>query len=476
MITNEFNTTGLVILFDNMKSWELVGLKTKKDSPEDPKVFQNSLIGSWKLPGIVTAYDLSVDRTIIALGLDDGSIAVWNLLARSMTAVVARHENFVSSLAFCQTSFGNYLVSGAFDGTVCFHQVIGPQDTNFTNTTFPGDAYSSNTLSSCVSTKMIEYRSDLPTAHVSSVNLVPGFPIAIIQYWLVKGDSREIVEGVYSVQTGAVLGKFSLYYGISAQGVDFHPLGVDEVYHRYLKEGHQLNNVDPSLSGGTFRRARKYEEFPVTFSGVYFNRSIAACSGDRSNAVSQKFSKREPLKSLGIYFSINVSNGKQVLCAYSLRTILSCLYPGISTICLRSEELNAEYLYGMLSHSEKMDPALTQEKRSLLQSLNERVDINRGDLNSRSSNTGSKSNTPSISRLTKEKLKELDMSFSQSQSMVTNAINKMDDAPSIRQWTGDKILDATLLATKSFEQSSQSSKARRKRLTNRIREISSIFG
>jgi hypothetical protein len=123
-----------------------------------------------------------------------------------------------------------------------------------------------------------------------------------------------------------------------------------------------------------------------------------------------------------------------------------------------------------------MDPALTQEKRSLLQSLNDRVDINRGDLNSRSSNTGSKSNTPSISRLTKEKLKELDMSFSQSQSMVTNAINKMDDAPSIRQWTGDKILDATLLATKSFEQSSQSSKARRKRLTNRIREISSIFG
>jgi len=480
---NEYNRTGLVILFDNLKSWELIGLKTKADTASDStdpsvakaaKALQNSLIGSWKLSGIVTAYQLSLERTILALGLDDGSIALWNILARSMTAVVARHETFISSLSFSQNSYGNYLISGAFDGTVCFHQIIGPKDSNLT---FPGsDGYGANAsmLTTCVSTKMMEYRSDVKTAHVSAIALMPGFPIAIVQYWTVKNNEREIMEVVYDVQNGAILGKFSLYYGISAQGMVFHPLAVDEVYNYYLKEGQLLNNTDPSLESINSRRAKKYEEFPVTLSGVYFNRCISTCSGDRHHSVGQKYSKAETLKSLGVYFSINMSNGRQVLCAYSLRTILSCFYAGISTLCLRSDELNAEYLYGVLSHHDKVDPTLTTEKRHILQSMNERADNNRVDVNSRRSDVGSKTNTPSsISRLTKEKLKELDMSFSHSQSIT---LSKLDDTTAtLKQLVADRILDHTTLAMKSIDSSNSTSKQRKKRLANRLKDLSGVF-
>ena len=487
---NEYNKTGLVILFDNLKSWELIGLKTKADTAtissdssgssgsSGPKAstLQNSLIGSWKLSGMCTAYQLSLERTILALGLDDGSIALWNILARSMTAVVARHEMFISSLSFSQSSYGNYLISAAFDGTVCFHQIIGPKDSN--PLTFPGsDGYgaSASMLTTCVSTKMMEYRSDVKNAHVSAITLMPGFPMAIVQYWTVKNNEREIMEVVYDVQNGAILGKFSLYYGISAQGVVFHPLAVDEVYHNYLKEGQHLNKADPSLDSVNGRRAKKYEEFPVTLSDVYFNRCISACSGDRLHSVGQKYSKAETLKSLGVYFSINMSNSKQVLCAYSLRTILSCFYAGISTLCLRADELNAEYLYGTLSHHDKVDPTLTSEKRQILQSMNDvrGQDNNRGDVNSRRSDVGSKTNTPSISRLTKEKLKELDMSFSHTQSIT---MSKLDDTTAtLKQLVADRVLDHTTLALKSIDSSNSTSKQRKKRLANRLKDLSGVF-
>lgn len=465
---NEYNKTGLVILFDSLKLWELIGFKTKQDSDDSPKSCQNTMIGSWKLPGIVTAYQLSAERAILALGLEDGSVTIWNLLARSMTAVVARHEMWVSSLSFSQSNSGNYLISGAFDGTVCFHQIIGPKDTT---PSFPGsDDYgsSSSALTTCVSTKMIDYRSDMATSHVSAVTLVPGFPIAIVQYWLLNNNNnREIVEVVYDVQNGALLGKLSLYYGIHAQGVDFHPLGVDEIYHNhnYLREGQLLNNIDTSLSYN--RRAKKYEEFISTYDGVYFNRCVSTCSGDRLHSITQKHSKAEPLKSLGIYFSVNLCNGKQVLCAYSLRTLLS-FYPGISTLCLRSEDLNAEYLNGRFPFSEKMDPTLTAEKRSLLQSLiNDRGDLNR-DMKSRQSDFGSKTNTPT-SRLTKENLKSMSFSHSQSQSMSL-AVSKIDAMPTLLQQVGERVMDVDLLASLSIQNTQNNTKMRKKRLQNRLKE------
>jgi hypothetical protein len=190
-----------------------------------------------------------------------------------------------------------------------------------------------------------------------------------------------------------------------------------------------------------------------------------------------------------MYFSVNVSNGKQVLSAYTLRTLLTAFYPGISSLCMKMDDANAEYLYGALAPSERSDAAFTQEKRAVLQSL---TLTDRGELNSRvrvGSGFGSKSSTPgngngygtvggvipNPNRLTKEKLKELDMSFTQYNGYGPRVPLDGPPNPSIRVMVGEKVLDPVSIAVKSMETSNHLSRGRRKRLAHRIKDLTSLF-
>ena len=104
------------MLFLEARGWAISATETSDT------VWVRTLEGRvvWKLAdhgGLVSSIALSVDESVLACGVDDGSLHLWDLETGTRRWRCERHEAPIASLAFSPD--GSLLASGGQDGRVC---------------------------------------------------------------------------------------------------------------------------------------------------------------------------------------------------------------------------------------------------------------------------------------------------------------------------------------------------------------------
>ncbi|MFI6324964.1 protein kinase [Nonomuraea sp. NPDC050556] len=79
----------------------------------------NGLTGCFKTPGYLTGYlGLSADGTRVALGMDDGSVTLWDLRAKALAGPILRGHTGGAAIAAAFSPDGSRIATGGRDGTV----------------------------------------------------------------------------------------------------------------------------------------------------------------------------------------------------------------------------------------------------------------------------------------------------------------------------------------------------------------------
>jgi hypothetical protein len=460
-----YHSTSLVAIFENSKKWSLLGLKiSQKSEPTSDEVsdevttyksYNSYEIGTWNLQSIVTAYKFDEGKTILALGLQDGTISVWNLISPSLTCIVSRHERAITSLCFCKDISNNFfLSSGAYDGTLSFSQIR-----------IPG-VDETGKISHCLSSTLMDYRRDSGPVSIASIEAIRDYPLIVVN--LVNGDNV-----LYDVQLCKLLGKLNLYNGAKAKLISFRPITMLEsskvdimrkefsdehsitVIEKLVEEGENVNKVVyvnpiPPIE----KRFKKYQVSEHSILSVFQAGSVNACSNGNFNC---------------IYWN----NDKLVMVSFNIGQIFTTYYPGINSLMpsMKEQGKTPEEIFNMIKSSERMDPIL-KENRTLTivnESISEKpsnVPSRRGSLNDQKSQLSAK--------LTKEKLHDLQKTFDSIDSTLFNQTNK--DNASIRANNMERISTPTDIAKRSSEQSQLYRASRTKKIFSSINELSNVFG
>jgi len=192
------------------------------EDPDCKNVHATELL-RWRLTAPATAVCADADRAALVIGMQDGSLCLYNLVGRCLTSVLAKHEAAVSALAFSQTGMAHgsqaqhFIVSGAEDGTVCMFHLRLPRSPQHTTPVgamvpvVPLDA--DETAALCISTAFQTFRLDVNAGvRIVGIRSMGDFSWAAVQC----SDGMTLV---YDVLAQRLLGRLALYSGMISRQV-----------------------------------------------------------------------------------------------------------------------------------------------------------------------------------------------------------------------------------------------------------------
>ena len=506
-----FHQTGLAVIFEESPEWSIVGFNFSTPPVSTPAavVTAGSGVGAaaavvaaplstnvqladaiklcqWRLSATVSVIEVDECRSVLIFGLRDGSVSIWNLTSRTLTATIARHETAVSSICLFQAGTGKsgfngsrsgsfYLLSGALDGTLCFFSVVLPnkeegqspqRDYSFVEVSSSGGA-----SAPCLSASFNSFRRDVSAGtSIISIRSLKDIPIAIVQ-------CSNGLSIVYDVQAGALLGKLALYSGMTSQQVSWRIVTMD-----LLKSNSpilQLENLDEAsvaklkdnkIVFEAEKRATKYAfQVQSDLSLLTKLNSIAAAS-------------------YAGYHCLYLRNEQPVLATFGLEELFMILFPGLSAV-MRSNggqmNQNLLQLFAKLTPAERMSDSLAIARMSSFESfgvitLGDGVDLRSIKEKEREKRDKTKpsSGVPNLreSRGTKGVVSAgmggtpFEVSFS---SEALGLISFEPESISKSSW--ERVCDPSVVANRSAAKSLLDRNMRKQRLHGALSQIASSF-
>jgi hypothetical protein len=234
--------TALCVTFRDAKECQLVTIRglTNECRPGADDAEGAAVAGSvllrWRLSAPVSVAAVDPDQAALVLGMKDGSLCLYNLVARCLTSVLAKHESAVSSVCFSQvdvergSAAQHFIVSGAEDGSLCLFLLrlpVGAGEAAGAGLGMgmgklggllaaplpaPGVAVA-EAGAVCVTTSFQSFRLDV-NAGVSIVSIR-----AIGDYSWAAVQCSDGMTLVYDVLGGSLLGRLALYSGMVSRQV-----------------------------------------------------------------------------------------------------------------------------------------------------------------------------------------------------------------------------------------------------------------
>lgn len=294
---SQFYHYGVSLIFEQSSQWELLGLYASNSLRKDEVVptpaavttavtntirqenFSSFTMAAWKLQSNVTAYEVAEGKTILALGLEDGSIVLWNVVSRTIESVVARHEAPITTICFCRSGNNKALeynlVCGALDGTSSFSKLkIPTTGFNAFQATFLASSPSPESESTTLTTRLVEFRHDVMNAAMVKVSCIRELALVVMEY----------TDGTISVcdsESGLLLGRICLFTGIEGKKSNWRPFcNLDAATSFHVTDdypNHPSQAPLPQLSFVPKRRAKRFEILSPNIFALRERETLLAC-------------------------------------------------------------------------------------------------------------------------------------------------------------------------------------------------------
>jgi hypothetical protein len=186
------------------KAKSAVGAPAPKDVQEAPHA---TVLSSWRLAARVTADFVEGSRVVLALGLADGTVSLWDLRARILIRVVCMHQAPVTAVCIIPRGFFGRkangikggaaademganahlcrVVSGSADGTVCLYSPESPYAKNediLQNNESVLVGADAAVLAKSMCGESLLHRNDVPNVPVERISLLPDFPTVVVEH------------------------------------------------------------------------------------------------------------------------------------------------------------------------------------------------------------------------------------------------------------------------------------------------------
>lgn len=464
----------------------------------------------WSLSSEVTASCWDVSRSVLGLGLRDGTVSLWDLRTRTLCGGdFGRHESAVISMALSLRTSNNCIVTAALDGSLAFFRIDTGPDMSVTTKNLPKIPTDAEDLKAfgVFRVTLTDFRHDVvcPIVHMCPI-LETGFMSCVTgegQTLLYDMESRELV--------GTCCPKASPPGAVS----EWMPLCVSKLSHL-----HPLFDISGSVTDEKVNPA----EYPATWPAIHRSTVI-------SPIASVKEAKQlEPLFAtcmhgvLGIYEGrkkVNDRFGQIILGAHTLSHMLRGMCPGLAAVYnstihesappgspsagvtpihlslqashhqqhaqqpahhheTSSERQFLYKLFRLLEASQRYDATLKKEQVVALRKETPTVTIQDTSLSKSGMVRSPSRRSPASpqrapSGLTEQKLKALNSSLSHGGRTLhpDNFINTIPNNIGLVTW--EKVKDPNEIYIKAKLKSRDSRVGRSSRLSSRIQELSELF-
>ena len=500
-----YYATGIAVVFAEALEFAVLGLGglTFEGNQEEGKKLNASILFKWRLSAAASAIAFDEHRSTVVIGMKDGSLCLWNLTTRALTSVLGRHETAVSTLCFSKSSQGKTsdnqycIISGAEDGSICLFKVLLPRVDNAVPSLFEGSEAVSN--SACIATSFTSFRLDVNAGvSIVSIRAIGDYAWAAVQC----SDGMCIV---YDVLNGNLLGRFSLYSGMTSRQVDWQVYFFKEMLLPPVPPPIEEENVDDLgyPIGGSEKKQETNAEKKKE--GVDPNDNPRLPPGKRAlkYAISKEFDCSGPINLNSIatssklgYHCMYHRNGCPVLALFKVEDILVNFYPKVAAIVQAKTAYNVDIVdfFKKLSPSERMNPeaaslkasadydvfgdrngggtAATSKRNSISRasdgSINKTLTSSTSRRRVSTSETGSASASRQAPAMTKKNLEALQSSLGVPTSIKSHP-------KSIRELSYERIVDPLTAASKSATNSNLDRLSRKNRVMKNISKISSSF-
>lgn len=434
--------TAVALFFQTNLKWLLVGFQI---STNDPTMFRPIILSTWRLQSNVTAINFCDGRAMLALGFQDGSINLWNMYSRSIVLSVLKHEYPVTSVAFGKFGATSeaYLLSGAYDGTLCFTLIKIPKAD--TKMAVLGIVPSFDSCS--IKTIINKFRSDVANSFITNIVCANDLPVACVHY-----STGEFAT--YDFQTGTLLGKLVLLKGMEAKKFNWGPVRyIDNSLNIEKKEIAMLQSSLPPIPRN---RISKCGIFPHSIKGSSYHAPMIACSN-------------------GFILIIYQKEDKSILASYDSSSTANTLFPGVASLCAQAQNYSVEEIIKLLKPQERIDPNLTYDMiPGLLASTDQSVDNDSSRIKS-GPNSGRKGNSaPNSGRISSGTLNvtkpKPTLRAESNNYMVMRDLEALRTSP-LRVFAIERLLHPFNVVEKTISESKSHSRVRDKRISNILDEM-----
>jgi hypothetical protein len=207
---------GIIIFPRNMNRIYVFGLKVialpksataHSGADNNPSTYILQLINYWDTCSPITSYSFDSDaRSVLLLGLQNGSMIMYHLRSLLMNIVPVKHATAITSIAINDSTSGHVIISGAYDGTLCFCNI---------HCSKPGTPTAASPF---ITASLVGFRED--------------FPDPIVKIWSIQNISLIVVLNssgyylVYDTETFQLLGRLSLTSGIPGLKLEYYPATI----------------------------------------------------------------------------------------------------------------------------------------------------------------------------------------------------------------------------------------------------------
>lgn len=434
--------TAIALFFQTNQKWLLIGFQI---SNSDATMFKPVILSTWRLQSIVTAINFCDGRAMLALGFQDGSINLWNIYSRSIVLSVLKHEYPVTSVAFGK--FGTiseaYLLSGAYDGTLCFTTIKIPKADQKMAVLGIVPLFDSCNIKTIVN----EFRSDVSNSFITNIICSNDLPIACVHY-----STGEF--GAYDFQTGTLLGKLVLLKGMEAKKYSWGPV-------RYIDHSVNIENQDKVTLQSTLplvprNRIGKCGIFPNSIRGISYSAPIIASSHGYILIIFQK-------------------EDKHILATYDSSGCANALFPGVASLCKQAQNYAVEDIIKTLKPQERIDPNLTYDMIPGLLASTDQTGEKDSSIIKSGPNSGRKGNSaPNSGRVASGTLNisksKPTLKIESNNYMVTHDMEKLHASP-LRVFALERLVYPFNVVEKTISESKSNSRVRDKRISNILDEM-----
>ena len=364
--------TGLIVFFRDACEFQMLtlgGLTSMGLLPANTNVTapraSATVLSRWRLSAAACAVGLDIDRAALAVGCRDGSICLYNLVARCFTSSLGQHESAVQTLSFLRALSGSgapqhFVVSGAEDGSVCMFGVVVPHSGHRNGGEATLDA-EQETTSSSISTLLRTFRLDV-NAGVSVVCIrgVGDYGWAVVQC----SDGMCLV---YDILGCCLLGRLALYSGMTSRQVAWkictfqaaalcpvlppQPLQDDLGYDLEVKHASQgkagVSTMHELVDPNAFTRLPPAKRAPKY--------AIARSTDSATIAMANSVATASKLGYHALYYR----NGLPVLALFKVEDVFANFYPQIAN-ALQSKAaaylIDKAHFFQKLTAAERADP------------------------------------------------------------------------------------------------------------------------
>ena len=331
-------------------------------------------------------------RCSLFLGLRDGSVTCFDILTKTMPALLGRHASAITALNLVTWNVPSYgyqksrsclvLVSGAMDGSISFYHIDIPHMCSSNDNSIPETAGVSacktiskakrrgvekdGPFSKCLTGKFLSFRRDT-IYPVLSFLTIPGHPV-FLAYTLdgtlavytadtlnisssSDGQQKRPEEPEDELQKEELLGKLVMATGMEAHQ---NPSSIASSACLQPSLGISLQEGLDKLSADSSSKWRVARFMPSPLEAVQNLRHMMPTTAMSSNGILNVFLLSTP--------DVCDRPHTPILTAHSLSSLLKTLCVGLNACCTQKPDLPASALFTTMTYEERIDADMTVSK------------------------------------------------------------------------------------------------------------------